>query len=245
MRKIIAIFVAIILNANFAYADLITENIPNGCNFVNGAPDLFAFFELNTHTCSAGYYLPANTDGCVACLSGHTCDGGTFSFNETIDQGIVVTYPITTTVTNGCDNYQHLFAVFEPNTHTCDAGYYMPANTDGCVICPADSYCAGGTYTFNETAAQGITACAAGLYAPTGMASATQCGHILHIGNDIVYLHSVKKTTPSLHAKVGDTVFYGNMTTADVPMHAGSERKLKVTFNGTIYSIYDDTVTVP
>ena len=124
----------------------------------------------------------------------------------------------------------------------CDVGEYLPAHGYECVTCPENNYCSGGTYPYSESTASGATACAAGMYAPVGMSSATQCGHILHIGNEVVYLHSVKKTSPSLHAKLGNDIFYGNMTTADVVMHAGSTRKLKMKYNGVVYSVYDDTI---
>jgi uncharacterized repeat protein (TIGR02543 family) len=128
---------------------------------------------------------------------------------------------------------------------SCPTRYYLPANTDGCVICPVDSYCGGGTYTFNETVPQGIVSCGAGLFAPSGMSSLTQCGRILHIGDEIVYLHSVKKTTPALHVDIdqdGTADFFGNMTTLDVPMTRGTDKKLKLQYDGVTYSVYDDSV---
>ena len=286
MKRLIAPLL-IIFNANIAFA-YITENVTGGC--ADSAMLLSAVFTINEYTCSAGYYLPANTDGCVACLYGHTCaggtytfdenttqgiviseytcpagyflpadtlgcapcpagatcNGGTFTFNETMAQGVKYNAPITQNQTNMCTtNYTGFNALFTANTHTCAAGYYLPANTDGCTICPENSYCAGGTYTFNKTTAQGLTGtCPAGLYAPAGMWAANQCGHILHIGDEVVYLHGVKKTSPSLHVKIGNDIFYGNMTTADVVMHAGTAHKLKVQYDNMTYSIYDDTVNV-
>lgn len=106
-----------------------------------------------------------------------------------------------------------------------------------CMQCPENTYSPEGATT--------CTACPTGLYAPAGMSNANQCGHILHVGDASVYLHSTKKTSPAVHVKIGNDIFYGNMTTADVVMHAGSTHKLKVNFGGTTYSIYDDTVTVP
>lgn len=245
MKKISA-FLLLFLFVNFAFADgYITGNISGGClNY----GDLNAVFELNQHTCLSGYYLPANYDGCVACPSDAICNGGTFTFNETMAQGIVYT-TITQNISHGCAiNIIPSGAIFEINQHTCTPGYYLPANTDGCVGCPENSYCAGGTYTFNETTAQGIVACAAGLFAPTGMWEVAQCGRILHVGDEVVYLRATKKTLHAVHVDVnndGIADFFGNMTTADVPMHAGTTRKLKVQFGGQTYSVYDDTVTVP
>ena len=106
-----------------------------------------------------------------------------------------------------------------------------------CTPCPENTYSPDGATT--------CTACPTGLYSPAGMSNANQCGHILHVGDAAVYLHGTKKTSPAVHVKIGNDIFYGNMTTADVVMHAGSMHKLKVNFGGQTYSIYDDTVTVP
>jgi len=126
----------------------------------------------------------------------------------------------------------------------CSTGYYLPANMISCVICPVNSYCGGGAYTFDETEDQGIVPCPNSLYSPMGSSSVAQCGRILHIGEDVVYLRSVKKTTPSLNIKIGDDIFYGNMTTSDTVMHNGATNKLKIRFNDIIYSVYDDTVNI-
>ena len=72
-----------------------------------------------------------------------------------------------------------------------------------------------------------------------------QCGRILHVGDEVVYLRSTKKTTPSVNVDLdhdGVADYFGNMTTLDVPMSRETPRKLKVRMNGTVYSIYDDSV---
>ena len=71
----------------------VTENIRNGCkeDFLrayNNIANITATFTPNIHNCSAGYYLPANIDECRKCLNDHYCPGGTYTFNETIDQGM-------------------------------------------------------------------------------------------------------------------------------------------------------------
>ena len=48
------------------------------------------------------------------------------------------------------------YAVYEINTYTCDPGYFLPANTEGCRACPSGYTCSGGTFTFNEHMYQGI-----------------------------------------------------------------------------------------
>ena len=242
MKKLF-ISLLILFNVNFAFAH-VTENLSGGCKST-WAP-LRAMFEPHSHTCSSGYYLPANTDECVTCPSNATCNGGTYSFNATMAQGITYNIPVTNDIARGCSkNLVSNVALFTVNAYTCTPGYYVPANHDGCVICPSDSYCPGGTYTFNETVTQGITACASGLFAPAGMWESAQCGRVLHIGDEVVYLRASKKTSPALHVDVdndGIADFFGNATTADVVMHAGSIHKLKLQVGDTVYSIYDDTI---
>lgn len=124
----------------------------------------------------------------------------------------------------------------------CDAGEYLPAHGYRCETCPENNYCSGGTYPYSETITSGATQCPNNWYSPSGMSSVAQCGRILHLGDDVVYLRNAKKTTPSLTIKVGDDIFYGNMTTNDVVMHNGAAHRLKIRFNNTTYSVYDDTV---
>ena len=174
-----------------------------------------ANFEPVVYSCSSGYFLPAGATSCEICPNAHTCNGGTFEFSFIHTQGlqygdILVQNSIGGCATNFGKNYQ---AVFVLTVYTCTPGYYLPANNDGCVICPVDNYCAGGTYTFNETTSQGITPCPAGTVAPTGMWELSQCGRTLHVGTSTIYLRTTKRTSPSLHIDInGD----GKVDTADV-----------------------------
>ena len=143
------------------------------------------------------------------------------------------------------DGTVNAVAMYDDLQVSCAQGYYLPADAEECVLCLENNYCVGGTYTFNETIAQGITACGAGLFAPAGMWEPEQCGRILHVGDGFVYLRSTKITEHALHVDLdhdGIADYFGNMTTLDVPMSAGTERKLKVRYDNTTYSIYDDSV---
>jgi len=133
-------------------------------------------------------------------------------------------------------------------TINCPAGEYLPMNANSCATCTANSYCGGGDYTPSDSTDQGIVSCSTGLFAPSGMWEAAQCGRILHVGDGFVYLRATKKTSPSLHLDLdhdGVADYFGNMTTFDVPMSRGTQRKLKVRYNNTTYSIYDDSVELP
>ena len=94
MKKLFVLFLLFLSISHRAFADVMCED----------ATDYYAVYEPNTYTCDTGYYLPANTDGCVACSQYHYCSGGTYTFNLNEDQGIFI---------------------------SCPSGYFVPANTDG------------------------------------------------------------------------------------------------------------------
>lgn len=181
MRKICA-FLPILLHASFAFG-YITENVTNGCyDTFNNPQKIMAVFTINTYTCASGYFLPADTLGCAPCPAGATCAGGTYEYNAKYATGVTRNVVITQNQTNMCSYANTLRAKFQINTYTCGAGYYLPAGNDwltdtqGCTQCPAGSYCAGGTYTFNASEAQGITGtCAAGTFSSAGASSCTAC----------------------------------------------------------------------
>lgn len=211
----------------------------------------FAHYEINTYNCAVGYYLPANTLGCRPCPSGFNCPGGTYKFNSDNFQGLYFTPNITTAINNACAaNFPtDIFAIYTPNVHDCATGYYMPANTDGCVQCPENNYCAGGTYTFNETITQGITPCPdSDPYAPVGMWDENQCGRKLYVGGEYLYVHRspANPTEHRLYIKFGDNVYSANATPIDsnpnIKMSANAQRSLHVKIDGIEYLIHDDSV---
>ena len=218
-----------------------TQDVTNVCG-VDIFKKFYALFEPEQYTCAPGYFLPANISGCVPCLDNATCPGGTFSFNEQVHQGISEIPTITQNVVGTCGAYafDNMYAIFEQIIYDCPAGYYLPANIDECTICPADNLCVGGTFTFNETTDQGIEPCPENYYAPTG--SDLVCyPHILHIGNDNVYLKETKTTVPALNIGIGNDVFYANMTTTQTPMNRDTTRQLKIEYDNNLYYVCDDT----
>jgi hypothetical protein len=183
----------------------------------------------------------------VVCPDVYDCDGGNFTFDEEYDQGNKFKTQVTENIRNGCkenflrayNNIANITATFTPNVHNCSAGYYLPANIDECRKCLNDHYCPGGQLTFNETTPQGIISCPEGTFAPMGSSMCYE--HILHIGDDVVYLKSTKLTTPSLNIGMDDGIFYANMTTTPTPMNSASEHYLKIEYDGIIYYVCDDT----
>ena len=207
----------------------------------SGIGEMYAFFSPKNINCDANQFLPANSINCMNCPNGYSCNGGELTFNEQKSSGIDWTQKITSGGNNVCStNFPaELYAMWTPKTILCNAGYYLPMNSVSCSTCTIGNKCIGGTYTFNETTDQGIEPCPNGTYAPGGTAYCYP--HILHIGDDVVYLKSDKLTTPSLNIGMNDGIFYANMTTIPTYMNRDSEHYLKLEFNNTIYYVCDDT----
>ena len=244
-----------------AFADqLLMSNVPNGCSSgLNTDTYLLATFTPNQYQCNAGYYVPANNDGCVICPDVYDCNGGNFTFNEEYDQGNKFKVQVTENIRNGCkedflrayNNIANITATFTPNVHNCSAGYYLPANIDECTKCLNDHYCPGGQLTFNETTPQGIEPCpSAHPFAPAGMWQQSQCGRKLRFGNYFIYMHQspANPTEHRLYTIVNGTIYSANATpkqngVADPKMSAGMERSLHIILNGVEYLICDDSIS--
>ena len=138
-------------------------------------------------------------------------------------------------------------AVFEPTEYDCAPGFFLGANETLCTVCPENNYCPGGKYVFSETVIQGINPCPDGLVAPAGMFEVAQCGRRFHVDGAVLYLRKTNKTKPSLLFDMdgdGRADFYANLTTADTAMNKDTDKKLKVSVDGVVYSVYDDTIVL-
>lgn len=101
-------------------------------------------------SCSAGQYLPANSETCAACTDGHYCTAGTYT-KKAEHQGLKFCDPekIPNAAKTGCVT----------KTYDCAAGQYLPANSETCAACPSDSYCPGKTGMTKSSSPQGATKC--------------------------------------------------------------------------------------
>ena len=120
MKKLFSVFVFVFCVVGSVHA-YVVSTVSAGCR---PSTRMNAVFEVNTYNCSEGYYLPANAEGCQACITGYTCPGGLFQFNENFAQGIVFDTLISNNISGGCNTetlsahgeQAVLNARFEPNT---------------------------------------------------------------------------------------------------------------------------------
>ncbi len=66
----------------------------------------------------------------------------------------------------------------------------------------------------------------------TGADSAGDCGRVLHVGNYSIWLHSEKRTSPSLSVKYDNNILYGDMS----PGRIGGVR---IEYNNSVYSVHN------
>ena len=129
-------------------------------NLDNTSLSLIVKWKKTTFGCPAGEYLPKSADGCKPCLAGSYCVGGTYIYNETIDQGINkcptgYTSAAKATAENKCYidvEAGKYIATAKASTKTnCPAGKTSEnhqvnyGNTSSCTDCPAGYYCPAGS----------------------------------------------------------------------------------------------------
>jgi hypothetical protein len=219
--------------------------------FTTETTTLYAAFSdlyMVTYDCGEGMgQAPGKTDiytGQLFKAAANTClrfgykfDGWAVSdTNDVLDADVEYTWPYGESKT--------LTARWVGDTTVCDPGYYHRAADGICALCTIGSYCEGGTFTYDGYD-HGIESCPLNETSFAGADEITDCGRVLHIGNNQLYLRSDRKTEHTLNVKVGNKVYYANMSTEDVPMTAGTVDSMKLNLNGTNYSVYDDSPRVP
>lgn len=117
----------------------------------------------------------------------------------------------------------------------CEPGYYLPQNSDNCVICDENNYCTGGTNPVMQP-------CPAGLVSPTGTVSADNCGKIMLVGEDVLYLTQKQQTTPALAVKLDGKTYYAKTTPLSQITDINAKYFLRTKIDNIEYAIHDNTV---
>ena len=120
---------------------------------------------------------------------------------------------------------------------SCGGGSYIAAaNNTSCSAVGAGYWAAASTVSQGSAGVrnqcdEGLTTIGSG----AGADEVGDCGRVLNVNGEKIYLRSTKKTTPSLNVSISGTTFYGNMG-------ASSIGSLKLKSDGTTYSVYDDSM---
>ena len=120
---------------------------------------------------------------------------------------------------------------------SCGGGSYIAtANNTTCSDVGAGYWAAASTVSQGSAGVRnacddGLTTIGSG----AGADEAGDCGRVLNVNGEKIYLRSKKKTTPSLNVSINGTTFYGNMGASGIGA-------LKLKSNGTTYSVYDDSM---
>ncbi len=181
------------------------------------------------YDCAPGQYLPENSTSCEPCPTGQYCVGITDVNYSDVAQG-ASSCPV---------GYDHNPDAGQDELSDCQtittAGKYLADTNGEQVDCIENNYCPG-DILINYMSIGGTIACVApSSFSPPSSDDINDCGRILHMGEHSVYLRSDKQTSPSLHVRYGDNIYYGNMNTEP-------KGNLFIKFNDTIYSVYDDTM---
>ncbi len=209
------------------------QECPNGHYCPGGTyyPDTWLSHGINS--CPEGYIdgsagLSAENQCAIACLAGTqvvsanaqctTPDGNWYLGDHIVTYGNTSTpnsCPVGFATPNTTEAADHTAADdCAALSYTCAAGQYLPANATACVTCAAGSWCSGGTYAFNETDNQGLTACPTGyVNGGTGLAAENQCKINCLAGTQVVSVNT-QCTTPAGSWYLGaHSVTYGLTST--------------------------------
>ena len=120
---------------------------------------------------------------------------------------------------------------------SCGGGSYIAtANNTTCSDVGAGYWAAASTVSQGSAGVR--NACDDGLTTIGSGAGADEvgdCGRVLNVNGEKIYLRSERKTTPSLNVSINGTTFYGNIGASGIGA-------LKLNSGGTTYSVYDDSM---
>ena len=151
------------------------------------------------------YYLTS----CTACLDNYTTTGDALTDHDSASDCKIY-----------CDGGSYISVANATQCSNVGAGYWAPSSTIPQGSVGSRNACASGLTTIGSGA---------------GADEAGDCGRVLNVGDEKIYLRSTKKTTPSLNISINGDVFYGNMSTA-------TKGSLRINSGGTTYSVYDDSM---
>ena len=69
----------------------------------------------------------------------------------------------------------------------------------------------------------------------------TANARVLHVGDNTIKLSESKTTTPALHIRVGDELWYANMGKCPLPMNENTDKELKIKYNDKEYWVSNHT----
>ena len=160
--------------------------------------------------CDDGEYSAGGTaTSCTACLDNYTTSGDALTNHDSASDCKIY-----------CDGGSYIAVANATQCSPVGAGYWAPSST-----IPQ------GSVGSRNACASGLTTIGSGF----GADEAGDCGRVLNVGDEKIYLRSTKKTTPSLNISINGDVFYGNMSTA-------TKGSLRINSGGTTYSVYDDSM---
>ena len=215
---------------------------------VNGSTSKNGYAKYGTGLLKAGYVSTTDLNPYTAVREGYTFDGwwtAATGGSQVYDANLNLTSATISGYTSGGNLVlvanKNLYAHWTQNT--CAPGLYM--NNGACVACPENHYCVGGTTT--------AQACPANLYTPNNTIAAYHdeagdCGRKLHIGTDVLWLRSDKKSMNSANKALNFDFFnndgvadlFLNLSTNPSPMSSTTNKNFKMNVGGTVYYGCDD-----
>ena len=190
-----------------AYIDPVVIEVPgDDILFKEGVYDLSNLCRV----CPGNSYSLGGEEAvCTACLDNYTTTGDALTDHDSASDCKIY-----------CDGGSYISVANATQCSNVGAGYWAPSSTIPQGSVGSRTACASGLTTIGSGA---------------GADEAGDCGRVLNVGDEKIYLRSTKKTTPSLNISINGDVFYGNMSTA-------TKGSLRINSGGTTYSVYDDSM---
>ncbi len=205
----------------------------NDCKIII-APATYMDTEGVLHQCPADHFCPGHTYEYI--------DADTF-FVDLVSLGAgIYECPVNATSDSGSTSC-HCADGYMLNTDTgmctaeCGAGFYLPTNANACIEVGAGYYSPNGD-SERYKCPDYLTTTGSGI----GADEYSDCGRTLHIGNETLRMRSVRKTTPSLNVKIGNAVYYGDMTLVPTNINANTTKKLRVKYGNVEQYVHDTTI---